>query len=149
MSWFAVWQNSDGTLVSTGTVLGNPLPVGLSSNDFGTPQNIAAWNPATHDFTAVVAPVHSILTVQAFWDRWTTAERQAFNCYVTCGRTTVPPTAVNLQAPTALQLQIIEFQKYVESAAVVNCNLSYIQTSVQQCETLTIIAVGRAAVILA
>lgn len=149
MSWFAVWQNSNGALVSTGTVLGNPLAPGLSSNDFGTPQNIAAWNPATHDFTTVVVPLHSVLSQQAFWDRWTTAERQAFNCYAVCGRTTVPPSAINLQAPTALQLQIIEFQSYVQSAAVIDCNQVYIQTSVQQCETLTIIAVGRAAIITA
>jgi hypothetical protein len=35
MSWLAVWRTADGALVSTGTVIANPLPAGLSSTSLG------------------------------------------------------------------------------------------------------------------
>jgi hypothetical protein len=134
MSWFAVWRTADGALVSTGTVLGSPLPGGLSSTDFGTPQT-GLWNAATHVFDA--APVlKSVLTLRQFWDRWTTAEREAL---------------MNLQQ-TGTQAQknkLYAFKDYVHDAGLVDCNDAYIQTSVNLAETAGIIGAGRAAVILA
>lgn len=134
MSWFAVWRTADGELVSTGTVLANPLPSGLASFDFTNPQT-GIWNKTTHIFNA--APVlKSVLTLRAFWDRWTATEREAL---------------VNLQQ-TGTQTQknkLSAFKDYVRDAGLVDCNDAYIQASVNLAESAGIVAAGRAAVILA
>lgn len=134
MSWFAVWRTADGVLVSTGTVLGSPLPGDLSSTDFGTPQT-GLWNTATRVFDA--APVlKSVLTLRQFWDRWTQAERQALKSMELTGTATQKST-------------LGAFKDYVHDAGSVDCNNAYIQASVNLAETAGIIGVGRAAVILA
>jgi hypothetical protein len=142
---------ADGSLQSTGAPLGEDVPSNptLGFSDFGTPQDVRQWNPATHKFDLGVPPLHSMLRQQAFWDRWTTDERNRFNCYATCGRAQPPPSAVALNQPTVQQAQIIEFRTYLAASDTVDCNQSYIQQNVQFCETINILAAGRAAVILA
>lgn len=134
MAWFAVWRTADGELVSTGTVLAEPLPTGLASFDFTNPQT-GIWNKVTHVFNA--APVlKSVLTLRQFWDRWTQAERESL---------------MNLQLTgTATQKQKLgAFKDYVHDCGLVDCNDAYIQTCVNLAESAGILAAGRAAVILA
>lgn len=134
MPWFAVWRNTDGGLVSTGTVLANPLPTGLSSFDFGTPQ-VGVWNTATHVFDP--APVlKSVLTLRQFWDRWTQTEREALK-------------NLELTGTQTQKNKLGAFKDYVHDAGMVDCNDAYIQSSVNLAESAGIIGAGRAAVILA
>jgi hypothetical protein len=53
MAWFAVVVDADGTLVSVGTVVADPLPLGLVAIDFGADrpdQGDVRWNPAKRTF---------------------------------------------------------------------------------------------------
>ncbi len=50
--WFAVYRDSDGELVSTGSVVADPLPLGLTKKLISGPPNDQIWNPATLGFDA-------------------------------------------------------------------------------------------------
>ncbi len=45
--WFAVYQESDGELVSVGTVLADPLRAGLAIKRISGPPGREVWNPTT------------------------------------------------------------------------------------------------------
>lgn len=48
MSWWAVFRTSDGVLVSTGTIVADPLSPGLSRVEIAQqPDRDLAWDPAT------------------------------------------------------------------------------------------------------
>jgi hypothetical protein len=134
MSWYAVYAVADGTLVSTGFPIASPLPAGLAAKNFGTEQT-GVWNKTTLVFDAEPV-VKAVLTLKAFWQRFTQAEREAL---------------MNLQL-TGNQTQknkLGAFKDYVRDCGSVDLNDAYIQASVQLLETVSIIAAGRAAVILA
>lgn len=134
MTWTAVWTTATGALVSVGTQVASPLPSGLSTTDLGANPPTGVWDNVNHTF--VPSTLKSVLTLRAFWDRWTAAERESL---------------MNLQL-TGTQTQknkLAAFKDYVHDAGVVDCNDAYIQTCVNLAESAGIIAAGRAAVILA
>jgi hypothetical protein len=50
--WFAVYQESDGKLISVGTVLADPLRPGLAKKNLGaTRPEGGIWNPSMLQFT--------------------------------------------------------------------------------------------------
>lgn len=134
MAWYAVWRTADGELVSTGTVLADPLPAGLASFDFVTPQT-GVWNKVTHVFDAA-AVLKPVLSVKQFWKRFTEGERENLWEMQTNG------TAVQKRKLGA-------FKDYILGDNFVDLNEAYIQSSVQLMETAGVIGAGRAAVILA
>ncbi len=77
MAWYAVYQVSDGTLVSIGSIAPDTTLLsakGLASKAFAfDPRNGYTWNPATLTFDAVASRRPPIST-QAFFDRFTDAE---------------------------------------------------------------------------
>ncbi len=54
--WFAVYQESDGELVSVGTVLADPLRAGLAIKRISGPPGREVWNTSTLVFDAKPAP---------------------------------------------------------------------------------------------
>ncbi len=65
--WFAVYQESDGELVSLGTVLAGPLPAGLAKSPFDGPLvKGQRWNPATLTFERAPADPPKIDRVAEF-----------------------------------------------------------------------------------
>jgi hypothetical protein len=133
-SWFAVYRTADGTLVSTGTVVANPLPAGLTAKDFGAAQT-GIWNKTTKVFDP--APVlKAVLSLKDFWNRFTVAEREAL---------------MNLQlvGTQTQKNKLGAFKSYVSDVGLADLNDAYIQSSVNLLESVGIIAAGRAAVILA
>jgi hypothetical protein len=56
MAWFAVYRLADGELVSTGTVIADPLPEGLAAKEIdGDPAGLV-WNAAALQFEAPPPP---------------------------------------------------------------------------------------------
>ena len=152
MAWYAVWENADGRLDSTGTLPPDPVILAernKSFADFGTPQDVRKWNPVAHDFSTPLANPASILDPQRFWNRWTPAERQTLYTFIACGRLNPPATPAATVTPSANQVQMGEFAGYAQRAHTIDCNDAYIQASVNAAETFGILAAGRAAVILA
>jgi len=49
--WYAI-HDAAGKLVSTGTVIADPLPAGLTAVPVGETQPTGDWNPATRSFDA-------------------------------------------------------------------------------------------------
>ena len=134
-TWQAIWETTTGRLVSVGDVVTDPLPAGLSTTVIGPSPPVGIWNVLTHTFDP--APVlKSVLILREFWQRFTQVERE---------------TLVNIQL-TGTQNQknkLTAFKDYLRDAGVADLNDAYIQAIVNLMETAGIIAVGRAAVILA
>lgn len=73
--WYAIYSVATGALVSTGTVIADPLPEGLGIIELGALPPFGEWNPATHAFDAV--PVERIFAPQDFMGRFTIEEETA------------------------------------------------------------------------
>ena len=54
--WFAVYHDPNGELVSTGTVIADPLPPGLSKKQLAGPPGDQVWDTGTLNFIAGVVP---------------------------------------------------------------------------------------------
>lgn len=60
--WYAIYRTSDGVLISTGTVIADPLPDGLASVELGEAfdQSGKIWNPTTYTFAPVQAELKTV-----------------------------------------------------------------------------------------
>ena len=133
MAWFAVYQQSDGALVSVGTVVASPLPAGLVALDVGLDRPTGVWNPATRVFDA--APVvKGAITRREFLRRFTEAEREALQ-------------GVRVTGTQARKNKLEAFLDYIADG--VDLDDVYIVAAVNAMENFGILAAGRAAVILA
>lgn len=57
--WFTVYRESDGSVISTGTVIADPLPPGMVKKALsGRPDPETDWNPETlrHELRPIPAP---------------------------------------------------------------------------------------------
>ena len=65
--WFAVYQESDGKLLSLGTVIANPLRAGVAKVNLGAtrPEDVR-WNPATLVFDPRPTPPPDVDRVEEF-----------------------------------------------------------------------------------
>ncbi len=135
MNWFAVYNITTGALVSVGTVVASPLPQGLAAVDLGAFAPTGVWNSLTHIFDPA-ATLKPILSLKDFAGRFTSVEREAlFNMQ---------------QNGTATQKNKLgAFRQYLTDCNSSDLNDAYIQASVQLMETAGVLAVGRAAVVLA
>lgn len=134
MTWYAIHTTSDGALVSVGTIVADPLPVGLSVVVLGQVRPTGTWNPATRAFDPSPV-VKGELTRRAFWRRFTPAEREALQ--------NVRATAVQ----QARKDKIAAFLDYIADG--VDLDDAYIVGAVQALEAFGVLPAGRAAEILA
>jgi hypothetical protein len=126
------WNPSDSDPVASDAVLaakGLSKVTGLAVLDA-----THRWDEATHS-VIVVAAMKSEPTQREFWKRFTSAERVALQTVLRTG---------SVGAQDALRA----FKDYIMSAPTVDCNDSYILTTVQTMESVGVIAAGRAAVIV-
>lgn len=55
MIWYAIYETATGKLVSTGTVIANPLPAGLASKQYSAePESGSLWIETLADFVPLV-----------------------------------------------------------------------------------------------
>jgi hypothetical protein len=134
MTWFAVWKTVGGDLVSVGTEVGS-LPPGLSVTDMGEQQPSGVWNNVTHTFDPEVT-LKAVLTLKAFAQRFTVAEREAL-------------FDMQQNGTAAQKKKLGSFKDYLQSCQGADLNDAYIQASVALMESAGVVAAGRAAQILA
>lgn len=135
MTWFAVWRQTDGELVSVGTSVADPLPAGLGVTNLGDNPPTGVWNKVTHQFDPS-APLKPIISKRDFWKRFTDTERE--NLY-----------DMSLNGTAAQKKKLGAFRSYVADCEGVDLNDAYIQASVSLMESAGAIGVGRAAQIIA
>ena len=67
--WFAIYQTSDGTLVSLATVVADPLPAGLSKKQVRERPKNHQWNTSTLDWEPEPPPPPDVDRVDEFLTR--------------------------------------------------------------------------------
>lgn len=140
MTWFTVYQTSDGKRVSVGTVVAPDDFLAANGLDklqtaFDPRTNTKQWNAGTRTYDDVTPPKAPI-SKQEFIDLFTDAERdELFDA------------AEN--HPTAnVRKKIKGFINYIQLSEHIHLDQAYIVTSVNQMEAAGIIGAGRAAEIL-
>jgi len=137
-----VYKTTDGALVSWCPNDGDPVApdAELAAKGLAKIAGLAAlddthgWDAATHSVVAIV-PRKPVVTVLAFWQRFTAAEREALqNAFLT--------------GTQAVKNAIGAFRDYLVAGGSVDLNDGYVQTKVTQMETAGVLAAGRAAQIL-
>ena len=141
MTWFAIFENATGKLVSEGTVVADDAILtakGLAKKalTFDPRVNTKRWNEATRDYDDVPAP-KPVLEKSEFWQRFTDAEREAVLA--------APTDTVLTQAQRNKAAAGIE---YLRQLRAVDLGDDVVVRAVNGMETLGLIAVGRAGVIL-
>lgn len=137
-----IYKTVDGTLVSycpndtdpvasAGTLTANGLTATTGLSPIG-PTTI--WDAPTKTTKTITAP-KSVVSVLAFWQRFTAVEREALEGSYQTGT-------------QAVKNAIGAFRNYIMSVPQVDINDPYIQAKVTQMETVGIIAAGRAAQVL-
>lgn len=66
--WFAVYQESDGKLLSVGTVITDPLRSGLAKKRISGPPAREVWNTTTLEFDPLPPPPPKVDRVDEFID---------------------------------------------------------------------------------
>jgi hypothetical protein len=92
------------------------------------------WDETSRSVIAITPP-KSAPDLKGFWQRFTVAEREAIENLAATG------TQANKN-------KLAAFFRYVQSAGMVDCNDSYILSSVQLLETAGVIGAGRTAQIV-
>ncbi len=64
--WYAIYQTSDGTLVSSATVVVDPLPAGLTKKLITERPNGFQWNPSLLDWEPTPPPPPDVDRVDEF-----------------------------------------------------------------------------------
>ena len=64
--WQVVYRESDGAIVSVGTVIADPLPPGLAKKPIAGPPGHVDWNPATLEWDTRPAPGPDVDRVDEF-----------------------------------------------------------------------------------
>lgn len=75
MTWFAIYKQANGELVSLGTVVADPLPAGVASKPVGESRPSGNWNAAALAFEMVLE--ETLLEPQDFMGLFTVAEETA------------------------------------------------------------------------
>lgn len=76
--WFAVYRIADGALVSRGTVIANPLPVGLAAVPTTPPSDAGeVWDADLLTFVVPPPVTRAVLSPLEFAGRFTDAEEDA------------------------------------------------------------------------
>lgn len=141
----AVYRVSDGSLFSVASdisLVADPLPAGLALKDLGAvdPQQPPAgsryeWNAATLVFDLIALGKLPITPLE-FWQRFTTAEREAVVAMARTGTETQ-------------KNKISAFKEYVVYGDQVDLDDQNIIDGVNLMESVGLIAAGRAAEVLA
>jgi hypothetical protein len=118
-----------GTLVSTGTVIANPLPANLASVELGAEQPKGEWNPATLKFDAVPTPREPLLPLD-FIRKFTMQEEGA----------------IRTKARTDAMVEV--FLSRLNAAQVVHLENPETIAGVNYCVSIGAITAERGAVIL-
>lgn len=138
-----IYRISDGLLMSwspgdNGQVADDAT---LAAKGFAKVSGLLALD-ATHVWDAptktvvVIATLHPVVSLNAFWQRFTSTEREAIEGQFMTGT-------------QGVKNAISAFFRYVQAAGSVDLNDSYVRTKVTQLETIGTLTAGRAAVILA
>lgn len=70
VDWYAIYQTSDGTLVSLATVVVDPLPAGLAKKlTTAPPRDGLQWNPTLLDWEPTPPPPPDVDRVDEFLSR--------------------------------------------------------------------------------
>lgn len=139
MTWFAVYENATGRLVSLGTVVADDVTLARKGYakkalTFDPRVPTKQWNETTRDFDDVPEPKPR-LPLREFLDRFTVAERED-----------IFDAAQNGTA--GQQKKIGAFLDYLKASEVADLGAPYIIDSVTAMETTGLLGVGRAAEIL-
>ena len=67
--WFAIYQTSDGTLISLATVVADPLPAGLAKKQIAPYSAGVQWNPTLLDWEPEPPPPPDVDRVEEFLTR--------------------------------------------------------------------------------
>ena len=145
MTWYAVYRNTDQSLISCGQVI--PDQATLDAKGYtaialpGNPQGLV-WNAGTLSFDAPV-PYRYPISIKDILDLFTEAERELlFKAY----RQHLMP---NDSAMTVNQISKIDaFVEWMKLSEVVSLDHPYFQQSINLMETVGILASGRALEIL-
>jgi hypothetical protein len=139
-TWYAIYRESDGVLVSVGTVLAAPDV--LTQNGYvaveipGPPGPYSAWNVTTHSFDTMPTPKDT-LSKQDFVERFTEQEWEDFIAYPSSNLGTA-----------AQRRRVNAALKRLEWMEEVDLNLAKTQNAINGLETLGILGAGRAAQII-
>lgn len=140
MTWYAVYRDSDGVLVSEGTVLAKELPKGLVAVEVAADRPQAGpsglvWSPKRRSFdTAPVAK--GALSLKEFLDRFTPGEREVWWKFSADG-------------DMNKKYSLGSFRSYLDAAGAVDLGDPYVVNAVQSMESAGVLAAGRAVEILA
>lgn len=135
--YFVLYNTITGDLVSQGTVVANPVPVGLTAQDIiNPPADNTVWNTTSRSF--VVRPSPRIIPKSDFIQRFTIAERKEMFGF-SHGTTYTAAQQKNLAA----------LMRYMDFLDRIDLDDAAIQQGVPYLETIGVIAVGRAAQVLA
>lgn len=141
MPWFAVIDDVTGELVSTGTVLADPMPAGLVVIKLGEDHPTGEWDTAARKFVAVKRVASWEITSRAFLARFTKDERVAFELAAIDA-----PTAADAARKTAAGVR--DYLRRVSSEPSVNLKRQQTRDDVVGFERDGILLSGRAAQIL-
>ncbi len=142
MAWYAVYQTSDGALVSIGQTVASDADLSAKGYakagpfSFDPRQPGYQWNPATLTFDTVPIPRPPI-SVQAFFDRFTDAELGAII------------NARDNSTDPQVQLTLKGFFERLYAANEVNLDSQRVIDGLVYLESQGLIATGRAAEIRA
>lgn len=127
--YYAVYNTETRALVSTGTVIADPLPTHLASVELGDDMPPGEWNTATLTFEVMPAPMVPLLPLD-FMRRFTWQEE----------------AAIRTAARTDAMIEV--FLSRLGAAQVVHLNNAETIGGVNYCVTLGAITAARAAEIL-
>ena len=137
MAYYAIYVTATGELKSQGSIVADPLPSGLTAVDIvNPPADDTMWDAASRSF--VPRPAPRIIRKVDFIQRFTLAERKELFGF-TVGSTYTPSQQKNLAA----------FMRYLDFLDVIPLDDVGIQQGVNYLETVSVIAAGRAAQVLA
>lgn len=139
--WYAIVRDSDGTLLSTGTVVGD-LPAGVIAIALGDALPAGVWDPQQRAFVpAQPQPAEQRITRLAFRNRFTMPEKIAIE-FAAADDATAPPQ----RRQFAAMLRI--WMRDVDTATSVDLSHAVTRSGVEALEANGLIAAGRAAAIL-
>lgn len=134
--YFVVFNTATGELVSQGTVVANPLPSGLTSQDIvNPPADNTIWGTTSRSF--VPRPSPRILSKSIFIQRFSITERREMFGFMHGNTYTA-----------AQQKLLASIMRYLDFLDRIDLGDAAIQQGVNYLETVGVLAAGRAAQVL-
>jgi hypothetical protein len=137
MAYYAIYETSNGRLVSQGTVIANPLPTGLTAVDIiNPPADGYIWDAVLRTFIPPPAP--RIIGKTVFIKRFTLAEQKEMFGFM-----------YGTTYTAAQQKNLASLMRFMDFLDLIDLDDTTLVSGISYLTTVGILTAGRAAVVLA